>query len=221
MPASVTLEHGARLRPPSSSGPLPALRLGAGSVVRVDDATASKTWRARISYVNGEIFGLRGSADVDQLFAARDMVTLHIGSHEVMLESHARVLAAGTRTLRVLVTRGVGALERRGSVRIQVAQLLSMRPVDRDASHAVVGQLLDLSLGGCALRTRQALEVGTRVVVTTDAGCVPLQLVGEIVRVWRTGSSGWCHSGIQFDPMPARTRETINRYFAEHLRRTS
>jgi hypothetical protein len=221
VPASVTLEHGARLRPRSSSGPLPALRLGAGSVVRVDDATASKTWRARISYVNGEIFGLRGSAEVDLLFAARDMVTLHIGSPQVMLESHARVLAAGTRTLRVLVTRGVGALERRGSVRIQVAQLLSVSPVDRDASHAVVGQLLDLSLGGCALRTRQALEVGTRVVVTTDAGCVPLQLVGEIVRVWRTGSSGWCHSGIQFDAMPARTRETINRYFAEHLRRTS
>jgi hypothetical protein len=52
----------------------------------------------------------------------------------VMLESQARVLAAGTRTLRVLVKRGVGALERRGSVRIRVPQLLSLRPVDHDAS---------------------------------------------------------------------------------------
>jgi hypothetical protein len=225
VPTSLSLERGSRLRHPSWPGPVPApapaLRLGAGSVVRVADATGSKTWHARISYVNGEIFGLRGSVDVDRLFAARDMVTLHIGSDEVMLESQARVLAAGTRTLRVLVKRGVGALERRGSVRIQVPQLLSVRPVDHDASYAIVGQLLDLSLGGCALRTRQRLEVGTRVVVTTDAGCVPLQLIGEIVRVWRTGSSGWCHAGIQFDPMPPRARDTINRYFAEHLRRTS
>jgi hypothetical protein len=188
--------------------------------VRVADASGSSTWHARISYVNGEIFGLRGSADVDRSFAARDMVTLHIGSDDVTLETQARVLAAGTRTLRVVVKRGVGALERRGSVRIRVAQLLSVRPVHHDASHAMVGQLLDLSLAGCALRTRQRLEVGTRVVVTTDAGCVPLQLVGEIVRVWTTGSSGWCHAGIQFDPMPARARDTINRYFTEHVRRT-
>jgi hypothetical protein len=223
VPNALTLERAAHLRhsSASSSAATPALRLGAGSIVRVDDATGSKSWLGRISYVNGEIFGLRGAPDVDQLFAARAMVTLRIGSDEVMLESQARVLAAGTHTLRVLVKRGVGALERRGSVRIQLAQIVSVRPVARDAEHAVVGQLLDLSLLGCALRTRQPFEVGTRVVVTTDAGCVPLQLVGEIVRVWRTGASGWCHAGIQFDPMPPRTRETINRYFAEHVRRTS
>jgi c-di-GMP-binding flagellar brake protein YcgR len=129
-------------------------------------------------------------------------------------------LGAGS-VVRVADATGSKTLERRGSVRIQVPQLLSVRPVDHDASYAIVGQLLDLSLGGCALRTRQRLEVGTRVVVTTDAGCVPLQLIGEIVRVWRTGSSGWCHAGIQFDAMPPRARDTINRYFAEHLRRTS
>jgi hypothetical protein len=223
VPNAVTLERAAHLRHLSASAAeaTPALRLGAGSIVRVEDATGSKPWLARISYVNGEIFGLRGAPAVDRLFAARSMVTLHIGTDEVMLESQARVLAAGTRTLRVLVTRGVGALERRGSVRIQLAQIVSVRPVDRDASHAVVGQLLDLSLMGCALRTRQSLEVGTRVVVTTDAGCVPLQLVGEIGRVWRTGASGWSHAGIQLDPMPPGTRETINRFFAEHVRRTS
>jgi hypothetical protein len=201
--------------------PAPALRLGAGSIVRVDDTTGTKSWVARISYVSGEIFGLRGAADVDQLFAARELVTLHIGRDEVMLESQARVLAAGTRTLRVLVKRGVGALERRGAVRIQVSQLLSVRQLNNDASRPIVGQLLDLSLAGCALRSRQPLEVGARVAVTTDAGCVPLELVGEIVRVWRTDASGWWHAGIQFDAMPPRTRETINRYFAEHVRRTN
>jgi hypothetical protein len=36
-----------------------------------------------------------------------------------------------------------------------------------------------------------------------------------------TDSSGWWHAGIQFDAMPPRTRETINRYFAEHVRRTN
>ncbi len=213
MPGSLTLER--PLEPAS------ALRLGAGSIVRVDDPTGTKSWVARISYVSGEIFGLRGPADVDQLFAARELVTLHIGRDEVTLESQARVLAAGTRTLRVLVKRGVGALERRGAVRIQVSQLLSVRPLDDDASRPIIGQLLDLSLAGCALRSRRPLEVGVRVAVTTDAGCVPLELVGEIVRVWRTDSSGWWHAGIQFDAMPPRTRETINRYFAEHVRRTN
>jgi len=198
----------------------PALRFGAGSVVRVDDASGSRSWRARISYVSGEIFGLRGPSDADQMFSPRDIVTLHIGRDDMMLESQARVLTASPRTLRVLAKRGVGALERRGAVRIKMSQELSVRTIDGRGGHAIAAQLIDLSPAGCAFRSEEPLAVGSRVVVMTGSGCVPLQLVGEIVRVWKTETSDCIHAGVQFDPVPQRAREAVNRFLVEQVRRT-
>jgi hypothetical protein len=209
-----------------AAGPAEPLRLGAGAFVRVDDASQTRTWCARVAYVSGEIFGLRGSTDADQIFATRDVVTLHIGRDDVTLESQARVLAATARTLRVLATRGVGALERRRAVRLQASQQLTVRALpcgDERSSVAIDAELLDLSLTGCALRSGRPLPVGSRIAVATPEGSstVPLVFLGEVVRGWCTGASEWFFAGVQFDPMPACTRDAVQRYFTEHIRRTS
>src|SRR5262249_9623938 len=68
--------------------------LGTGSAVRVHAPQNDLDWLARISYVSGEIFGLRGSADAEMLFAPRDVVSLVIGQQNLMMETQGRVLAA-------------------------------------------------------------------------------------------------------------------------------
>jgi len=196
----------------------PSALLGVGSNVIVETVGAHYTWPARISYVSGEIFGLRGSLGADHLFAPRDVVTLRIGRNLVTLESRGRVLASGSRTLRVLAKRGVGGLERRESVRVQVSHEVHVTPIGFDAPAARDATLLDLSLSGCAFRSDEPIDVGLRVVVEMAIGRVALTLEGEVVRTWTMDASLAYHAGVQFDPLSAQSRALIQRFFVEHVR---
>jgi hypothetical protein len=202
---------------PGDNASVPSL-LGAGSSVTVTVNDVRPSWDAVISYVSGEIFGLRGGVGADYLFAPRDLVIMKVGRGSVTLESQGRVLAAGARTLRVLANRGVGGLERRGNPRVQVTQQLRVTPIGSDAAHPRDGILLDLSLSGCALRSDEPFELGRHVVIETTVARSILELRGEVVRTWTTADSIGFYAGVQFDLIPPTTRAMIQRLFFENVR---
>jgi hypothetical protein len=190
----------------------------AGSAVRVDSLRSMRNWRARVTYVSGEIVGLRGPMGANDVFSPRDLVTLHVRSHEIVFETHARVLAAGGHTMRILAERGLVAAERRAAPRIHASPFVMLTPLDGPARTPQAAQLVDVSVVGCAIRSDFRLEIGSRVALAAAGPHGTMTIAGEIVRVWRADPTAWFHAGIQFDPLPAAEQGALQRFLVDCIR---
>jgi hypothetical protein len=190
----------------------------AGTTVRVDSLRSMRNWRARVTYVSGEIVGLRGPMGANDVFSPRDLVTLHVRSDEIVFESHARVLATAGHTMRILTERGLVAAERHAAPRIHASPFVMLTPLDGAARTPQAAQLIDLSVLGCAIRCDRRLEIGSHVALAARGRHGTVTTAGEIVRVWRAEPTAWFHAGIQFDPMPAAEQGALQRLLVECIR---
>ena len=195
-----------------------AQRLTVGSWVRIDAEGGSVSWTGHISYINGEILGLRGATSAEDLFTMRDDVTMNVGRDEIVVSSQARVLAASGRMLRILIRRAVGDMERRRARRIRVTQRVSVARERRGCLDRFDAQLIDLSPSGCALCSDTAVRTSDRVSVAMSLDGGEIQVSGEVVRTWRTEACGPVHAGVSFDAITPRQAMSISRFLVGQLR---
>lgn len=196
------------------------IRVGARARVEL---AGGDVWAGCVSYVSGELVGLKASTIVDGHVAAGDTVTVVIGQGESMVAAQARVLAASGSFLRLLRRESSEGLERRRALRVAVDQTVEVTYPEPGAggSRTCAAQLTDMSASGCALRTASELPVGHSIAVSLRIVRTDLTLPGRIVRAWRTDESPCEHAGIQFDTLPPRTTRLVKRYLVEQLRETS
>jgi hypothetical protein len=64
------------------------------------------------------------------------------------------------------------------------AALVALTPASADATGALAATLVDLSRGGCAIRTRTFLPKMTRLLLTAQAGADTLTLTLRVMRVF-------------------------------------
>jgi hypothetical protein len=206
-------------REPSRPGSRP-IRVGARARVEL---ACGDVWAGCVSYVSGELVGLKASTIVDGHVAAGDTVTVVIGQGESMVAAQARVLAASGSFLRLLRRESSEGLERRRALRVAVDQTVEVTYTapGADGNRTAAARLTDLSASGCALRTVGELPVGHSVAVSLRIAGTDLTLPGRIVRAWRTEESPCEHAGIQFEALPPRTTRLVRHYLVEQLRRTS
>jgi len=180
-------------------------------------------WAGRVSYVSGELVGLKAATIVDGRVATGDTVTLVVGQGESMVAAQARVLSASGSFMRLSRRESSEGLERRRALRVPVAQDVRVAYSASEAGETRTcdALLTDMSASGCAVRAGIELPVGHAVAIELDAVGTELTLSGRIVRIWRTDEVLGEHAGIQFDPLPAETTSLINRYLIEQLRETS
>jgi PilZ domain len=171
-----------------------------------------------VTYVSGEIVGLRGPMGANDVFSPRDLVTLHVRGDRIVFESHARVLATGGHTMRILTERGLVAAERRAAPRIHASPFVMLTPLDGSARTPQAAQLVDLSVVGCAIRSDCRLEVGSHVALAAAGRHGSVRLAGEIVRVWRAEPTAWFHAAIRFEPMTAAEQGALERFLVEYIR---
>ena len=193
-----------------------------GAQARVELA-GGDVWAGCVSYVSGELVGLKASTIVDGHVAAGDTVTVVIGQGESMVAAQARVLAASGSFLRLLRRESSEGLERRRALRVAVDQSVEVTYAapGADRSHTCAARLTDMSASGCAVRSESELPVGHSIAVSLRIVGTDLTLPGRIVRAWRTDDSPCAHAGIQFDALPPRTTRLITHYLVEQLRETS
>ncbi|HEV7524862.1 MAG TPA: PilZ domain-containing protein [Acidimicrobiia bacterium] len=203
----------------SVSGSRP-IRVGAWARVEL---AGGDVWAGRVSYVSGELVGLKASTIVVGRVKAGDTVTLVIGKGESMVAAQARVLSASGSFMRVSRRESSEGLERRRALRVPIEQIVtvSYTTPGSDGALSCDAEVTDMSASGCALRARSELPVGNLVSVSVRIVGTDLNLTGKIVRAWRSDEAWSEHAGIQFDPLPASTTNLINRFLVEQLRETS
>jgi hypothetical protein len=205
-------------RPLSVPGARPVV---AGSRARVELANGD-VFPARVSYVSGELVGLRAATSVDGQVAAGDTVSIVIGEGASMVAAQARVLAASGSLLRLARRESAEGLERRRALRVpvelpaRVAVMTGERDIRRSEA-----QVTDMSASGCAISLADELPMGALVALDVRIGGTEVCLMGRIVRTWRNEESRGEHAGIQFEPLDARTTSLLNRFLIEQLRATS
>jgi hypothetical protein len=192
---------------------------------RVESA-GGRVWSGRVSYVSGELVGLKASTIVPGINAG-ETVTLVVGNGESMVAAEARVLSASGSFMRLSRRESSEGLERRRALRVPVAQPVEVTVAPSGAPFGSPGtsrcraELTDMSASGCAVRAATELPIGHAVSVAVRIVGTDLTLSGKVVRAWRSDDAQGSHAGIQFDPLPARTTALINRYLVEQLRETS
>lgn len=199
------------------------IRVGAWAQVEL---AGGDVWAGRVSYVSGELVGLKAATIVDGRVAVGDSVTLVIGRGESMVAAQARVLSASGSFMRLSRRESSEGLDRRRALRVPVEQIVS---VTHTGSPQAPGggtqyreaELTDMSASGCALRAAEALPVGQVVSVALRIVGTDLTLTGKIVRAWRSDEAWGEHAGIQFDALSLTTTNLINRYLMEQLRESS
>ena len=196
------------------------IRVGAWARVEL---AGGNVWAGRVSYVSGELVGLKASTIVDGQVRAGDTVTLVIGQGESMVAAQARVLSASGSFMRLTRRESSEGLERRRALRVPIEQRVAVTYAAPGAATFLGcdAQLTDMSASGCALRAANELPVGQLVSIDLRIVGTDLTLTGRIVRAWRSDETWGEHAGIQFDPVPAETTNLINRYLMEQLRETS
>jgi hypothetical protein len=196
------------------------IRVGAWARVEL---AGGDVWAGRVSYVSGELVGLKASTIIDGRVRSGDTVTLVVGKGESMVAAQARVLSASGSFMRLSRRESSEGLERRRALRVPLEQTVAVTYASAGAE-TVLGcdaQLTDMSASGCALRAANELPVGQLVSIDLRIVGTDLTLTGKIVRAWRSDEAWGEHAGIQFDPVPAATTNLINRYLMEQLRETS
>jgi hypothetical protein len=193
-----------------------------GALARVELA-GGDVWAGRVSYVSGELVGLKASTIIDGRVADGDTVTLVIGQGESMVAAQARVLSASGSFMRLTRRESSEGLERRRALRVPVEQTVtvSYAAPGSEGTRTCQAQLTDMSASGCAVRAAVELPVGHAVSVSVRIVETDLTLTGKNVRAWRSDEVMGRHAGIQFDPISATTTGLINRYLVEQLRETS
>jgi hypothetical protein len=193
-----------------------------GALARVEFA-GGRVWSGRVSYVSGELVGLKSPAIVPGRVANNETVTLVVGEGESMVAAEARVLAASGSFMRLSRRESSEGLERRRALRVPLVQPVSVSYAapDSGVGRRAAAELTDMSASGCAVRAETELPVGKAVSVSMRIVGTDMTLSGKIVRAWRSDEALGEHAGIQFDPLPAATTALINRYLVEQLRETS
>lgn len=193
-----------------------------GALARVEFA-GGRVWSGRVSYVSGELVGLKAPTVAPSRASTNETVTLVVGEGEGMVAAEARVLAASGSLLRLLRRESSEGFERRRALRVPVLQPVSVTyaPPDAGSARRLAAELTDMSASGCAVRAETELPVGKAVSVSVRIVGTEMTLSGKIVRTWRSDDTLGRHAGIQFDPLPAAATALINRYLVEQLRRTS
>jgi PilZ domain len=191
-----------------------------GGLARVECADG-EVWSGRVSYVSGELVGLKSSTIVPTRVAAGDTVTVVVGTGESMVAAEARVLAASGSFMRLSRRESTEGLERRRALRVPVHQTVKVVSAETrsDPGRTFAAELTDMSASGCAIRAGQALAIGHPIAISLRIVGTDLTLSGKVVRVWRSDEGE--HAGMQLDPVPASTTSLINRYLVEQLRATS
>jgi PilZ domain len=191
-----------------------------GARARVERAGGG-VWTGRVSYVNGEVVGLKASTIVAGRLKVGETVTLVFGPGDSMVAAQARVLAASGSFLRLSRRQSSEVLERRRALRVPVDQTVEITCVSTAGTRHGSADLADMSASGCALRTGSPLSVGHSVTISLCVFGTDLALTGKVVRTWRTDESRGEHAGIQFDPLAPATTSLINRYLVAQLRESS
>lgn len=210
---------GVRRFGPGAPGPRAAAGAGAltvTTVVSVESAQGDR-WRAQVTFVSDRLVGLRGWTIVDGRFRERDTVTLLIGEGDRLVSAKAQVLAAGGSLMRIVRRDASEETERRLAPRLRVDLDASVTYRAGELGLATFAtQLVDLSASGCAVRADEPLSVGTPLAIEFALGSSSMRFAGIVVRTW--SADGVPHAGVQFDPMPAATTQTLNRFLVEQLR---
>ncbi len=178
-------------------------------------------WAGRVSYVEGELVGLKASTIVAGRVKSGDTVTLVVGNGESMVAAQARVLSASGSFMRLSRRESSEGLERRRALRVPVEQRVQVEYSGHGEHETCAAQLTDMSASGCAIRAAIQLPVGRLISISVRIVGTDLTLTGKIVRAWRSDVEWGEHTGIQFDALPASTTSLINRYLVEQLRETS
>jgi len=196
--------------------------LKVGALARVEFA-GGRVWSGRVSYVSGELVGLKSPTISPGRVEINETVTLVVGEGESMVAAEARVLAASGSFLRLSRRESSEGLERRRALRVPVVQAVwvTYTAADSGTLCKAAAELTDMSASGCAVRTETELPVGKAVSLSVRIVGTDMTLSGKIVRAWRSDEPLGRHAGIQFDPLPAATTALINRYLVEQLRHTS
>jgi len=201
----------------------PAARpIRVGAWARVELA-GGDVWAGRVSYVSGEMVGLKAATILDGRVAQGDSVTLVVGEGESMVATQARVLSASGSFMRLARRESSEGLERRRALRVPIEQPIQVAYSSPSADRPLrcEGDLTDMSASGCALRAPVELPVGNAIAISMRIVGAELTLTGKIVRAWRTDEHPGAYAGVQFDPVPPRTTSMINRFLVEQLRETS
>jgi hypothetical protein len=72
-----------------------------------------------------------------------------------------------------------------------------------------MGTILDISMGGCSLKTTSSIPVGSRLKITIDSGGITLNALGQVLRTNRSGATGIIMH-IKFLRLPRRAMNAIN-----------
>jgi hypothetical protein len=195
------------------------IRVGASARVEL----AGEVVSGRVSYVGGEIVGMKTTAIVDGRIAEGDTVTLVVGQGDCVVAAQARVLAASGSFVRLSRRESSEELDRRRAVRVplDLAASITYTTPGGEGTETTRAEITEMSATRCGLRCDPLLPVGQPATVALRIAGAEMTLPGKIVRAWRTDDTTGAHAGIQFDPIPAATTSIINRYLVEQLRLSS
>lgn len=108
-----------------------------------------------------------------------------------------------------------GGIERRRSPRVRSHSLLDGDVVDaKQSSSSFLGSTVDLSIGGCLIRTYEVLDPGMRVTVTLKLPEGDLRTAGTVVHQ-NEDAVGCRLYGVRFEPLAGDS----NALLARHLSR--
>jgi hypothetical protein len=95
---------------------------------------------------------------------------------------------------------------RQSSIACTVAMVTAKMTLDK---HAYSGAIVDISIGGCSIRSAANIPPGARVKIEFSIGKSPrMAVLGKVLRVNRKGTEGTMHT--KFIKIPRRTHNAIN-----------
>ena len=81
--------------------------------------------------------------------------------------------------------------------------------------HKFTGEIADISVGGCSLKTKAQVQVGAKLKIEFNQGSANVAALGQVLRINKTGSSATLH--IKFLRVSRKSMNLINAYVYEYI----
>ena len=182
-----------------------------GEQVVIEDYRCVVVWQGSVSRAGGNLLVVTGEQAPPVDLKPNAPVRVCFSEQRWLTKARGRVLEREDRTLKLLLVGQDERVQRRGHVRVPLNQEARVTVTSPGSQPRVIdAEVVDVSEGGCQLRTATALGGADTVQLDCALDTASIRITGQIVHVWRDGDQ--YVAGVRAMSMSPGARGVISRF---------
>jgi hypothetical protein len=182
-----------------------------GEQVVIEDFRSTVAWQGRVTRAGGNLVVVTDEQVPPVDLKPNAPVRVCFSEERWLTKVRGRVLEREERTLKILLVGQDERIQRRGHVRAALNQRAQVTITgQRTPVQVVDAEIVDVSEGGCQLRSAAVLSSGDLVQLDCHLDAATIRLSGQIVHAWRDADR--YVAGVRATGMSPGARGIISRF---------